>query len=437
MTTVRGSARRGGYRGGMGANEAAITGEERRHLRGLAERQAELARLPVMAQRRRQWTDLNDGRPGTRPPVVVETWTFDRDFLPESVFRCATPRARAIERELLRHIRNHDLIGDDKVVPETFDAGWVTEIDEFGVRIPMETAQDAQGVETGYRWEHPITDLERDFPKLRPASCRVDREATAHRIAELDALFGDLLPVRLRSGIMAPTMLTHRAIALMGMEVFFAAMLETPEAVHRLMAYLRDNALRVMRWAEAEGLLRVNSGNQESFGSSFNFTNRLPPESDEPARLENMWGATNSQESIGVSPAMYAEFCFPYYRAVAEPLGRLYYGCCEPAHPYWPDISRLPHLAKVSCPKWCDQRFLADALRGTGIVLSRKPDPNLIGVNPELDEEAWSTHIRETMEAARGVPLEIILRDVYTVHGDLGKPRRAVELARREIARFG
>ncbi|HEY6056557.1 MAG TPA: hypothetical protein VIV06_00920, partial [Candidatus Limnocylindrales bacterium] len=64
--------------------------DERAHLRALAARQAEYAALPVMAERERTWFDLNDGSPGARPPVVVETWTFDRDFLPEPVFGCRT-----------------------------------------------------------------------------------------------------------------------------------------------------------------------------------------------------------------------------------------------------------------------------------------------------------------------------------------------------------
>lgn len=411
--------------------------DERSYLRTLARRQADLAKLPVMEARQRQWTDLNDGTPHAKPPIIVETWTFDRDFLPEQAFRCASDFGRGVETQLLRNLRNFDLIHDDKVMPDTFDMGWAVEIDEFAVPVPVEMIQDAQGVETGYRWDHPITDLERDFHKLKPATCRVDRDATMQRKAALDDLLGDLLPVRIRTGTFGPTMLTHRAILLMGMEVFFGAMMEMPGMVHRLMAYLRDNALSVMQWAEAEGLLRANSGNQDSFGSSYNFTKQLPAESDEPVKLKDMWGSTNSQESIGVSPAMYHEFCAPYYSAIAEPLGRLYYGCCEPAHPYWKDIATYPHLSKVSCPKWCDQRFLADAIRGTGIVLSRKPDPNLIGVHPKLDEDAWRSHIRETLEVANGVPVEFLLRDVYTVHGDLAKPRRAVQIAREEITRAG
>ncbi len=124
------------------------------------------------------WYDLNDGRPGARPPVVVETWTFDRDFMPESVFRCASEVGRSIERQLLRNTRNHELIDDDKVMPDTFEIGWFVDIDEIGVQIASESIEDRQGITTGYRFLHPIKNLKEDFGLLKPAVCRVDRERT-------------------------------------------------------------------------------------------------------------------------------------------------------------------------------------------------------------------------------------------------------------------
>ena len=255
--------------------------------------------------------------------------------------------------------------------------------------------------------------------------------------AFLDDLLGDLLPVRIRTGTYGATMLTHRVVELMGMQAYLLAILDAPDAVHALMAYLRDNALRVMRWAESEGLLRLNNGNQDSFGSSYNFTERLPAPglNGGPVRLCDMWGASNSQETVGISPAQFHEFCFPYYRDVCEPVGLLYYGCCEPAHPFWDDIRRLPHLKKVSISRWCDEAFMGEALRGTEIVYSRKPHPNFLSVDERLDEDAWAAHIRETLDATRGVSVEFIVRDVYTVHGNLNNARRAVEIARREIDR--
>jgi len=426
-----------------------ISDQEHIYLRGLAQQQAEYAALPVMQQRKRMWYDLNDARPSARPPVIIETWTFDRDFLPADVFKCTSPTGRQIETQLLRNIRNHELIDDDKVMPDTFDIGWFMDVDEFGLKIETETVKDAEGVETGYRYLHPIHDLARDLPRLKPATFTVDREKTFAWQDFLTSLLGDHLPVVIRTWGHVSTMLTNRVIELMGMEAFFTAMLDQPEAVHKLMVYLRDNALRWQRWMESENLLRLNNGNQDSFGSSYNFTTRLPKTSPpsprgrgdggerqgEGVRWRDLWGCSNSQETVGISPRMFREFCFPYYAAVCEPMGLLYYGCCEPAHPFWNEISRLPHLKKVSISRWCDQKFMGDALPGSEIVFSRKPDPNFLSVDAHLDEEAWSAHIRETLEATRGVFVEFIIRDVYTLHGNLQNARRAVEIARREIDR--
>jgi len=403
-------------------------------LRELARKQAAYAALPVMQERRKMWYDLNDGR-YSRPPVVIETWTFDRDFMPHSVYQCQSDLGRGIEYQLRRCTRSHELIDDDKVVPDTFDVNWFTSIDEFGgVKITRQTAQDSQGQVLGYHNDYPIKDLVADFEKLKPVVCSVDKAKTHAYVAFLSEQFGDLLPVRIRSGTFGNGMLTQRAVELMGMEQFFLAMYECPDHVHKLMAYLRDNCLHMMHWAESEGLLRTNNGNQESFCSSYNFNTQLPTlAQDEPARLNQMWGCANSQETVGISPQMFHDFCYPYYHAVCQPVGLLYYGCCEPTHTFWEDIRKLPHLKKVSINRWTDQHFMAQAVKGTGVILSRKPDPNLLGVDVKLDEQAWRKHIRQTLEASRGVPLEILIRDVYTLHGDIGKARRAVEIARQEI----
>jgi hypothetical protein len=411
--------------------------EERTYLRELAKRQAELAGLPVMEERRKGWLALNDGLPGARPMIMVDNWTFDRDFMPESLYRCRTSEGKGIETQLLRSIRTQECIGDDKVVPATFDMFWFVNIDTHGVAIPVERVKDAQGYETGYHFLHPIKDLSRDIHLVKPVTCSVDRERTAAWKSFLEELLGDILPVTLRTGVMGATSLTQSVVRLMGMEAFFLAMYDAPEAVHALMARLRDNCLGSMRWAEAEGLLRVNNGNQNVAGSGFNFTAKLPaPGYTGPAaRLCDMWASAESQETVGIAPDMFGEFCAPYYRAVCEPLGLVYWGCCEPASPLWEHIRTMPHLKKVSISRWCDENFMGDALRGTEIIYSRKPDPKFLGVDVTLDEEAWAQHIRRTLEAARGVGVEFAIRDVYTVHGNLDKVRRAVEIARGEIER--
>jgi len=228
---------------------------------------------------------------------------------------------------------------------------------------------------------------------------------------------------------------------LMSMETFFMAMYDCPDTLHALLGLLRDNASRMCQWAEAEGLLVLNNGNQCTCGTCFNFTTQLPrrPAVPGPAKLADMWAGMDSQETVGVSPELFHKFCFPYYRDLAELFGLVYWGCCEPVDPIWElSISKLPHLKAVSISRWADQRYMADVLDGQGIVFSRKPNPNLLGVDVNLDEAAWAAEIRATLAATAGknIPVEFVVRDVYSLQGNLAKARRAVAIARAEIDQF-
>lgn len=413
---------------------------ERPILKELAKKQAEYAALPIMGEREAMWRAVNMGRGGTRPPVVIEEWTFGRDFLPDSILRCQSELGRQIERQLLQAVRSHELIDDDKVTPATFQIGWFTDLNEFGLTIPVDYIKDAEGVVTGYRFHHPIKNLQEDLHRLQPAAISVDREKTLAYKAFLEELFDGTLPVEIAcSGGGLPLFLTHRVIELMGMEAFFTAMYDFPDELHALFEYLTGNALRLMNFYEREGLLTPNNGNHMSFGSSFNFTDELPqPDyAGGPYRLKDMFLASNSQETVGVSPRMFKEFCLPYYTRVFEPAGLMYYGCCEPVSPLWDSVRQLPNLKKVSISRWCDEAFIGEALRGSAIVYSRKPDPNFLSVDQHLDEAAWAAHICASLQAARGCQMEIIIRDVYTLHGNLNNARRAVEVARREVDKAG
>ncbi len=414
---------------------------ELKYLRGLARRQAEIAALPVMAQRRRMWTAMNDARPGARPPFVIETWTFDRDFMPASIFRCQSEYGRRLEGGLLRNIRHHEILDDDHVCPDTLDMYWHVWCNEFGIEIPTTYAKDAEGVVTGYHFDCPIKDLNDGFDMVRPATFGLNRETTMEEKKFLEENFGDILPVVMRSGTYGNNSLTQRLIRLMSMETFFLAMYDCPDKLHALMAMLRDNVVRMARWAEKEGLLEINNGNQCTCGTCFNYTTLLPkaPVASGHVKLSDMWGVMDSQETVGVSPELFHEFCFPYYRDLAAMYGLVYWGCCEPADPIWEtSLSKLPNLKAVSISRWANHSFMAGVLAGKGIVFSSKPNPNLLGVDVRLNEDAWAKEIRGTLEltAGRNIPLEFVVRDVYSMHGNLEKPRRAVEIARREIDRF-
>ena len=411
-----------------------LSKDEISHLRKLAKRQAELAALPIMEARKKIWFDMNDNVAGARPPFAIESGSFDRDFMPESMLRCTSEYGKRLERNFLRHIRHHEIFNDDHVCPDTLDMEWHILFDEFGIQIETTRAKDS----AGYHVEHPIKDLEADgFDMIKPATSEVDRTSTMAEKSFLEETFGDILPVVIQNTLFCSNSLTQRVLRLMSMETLFLAMYDCPEKLHALMSLLRDNAIRQARWMEEEGLLKLNNRNQRTCNTCYNFTTLLPKRKVlDQVRLFDLWGVMDSQETVGVSPELFHEFIFPYYRDVAEMYGFVYWGCCEPSDPIWEtSLSKLPNLKAVSISRWANQKFMAEALDGKGIVYSRKPNPNLLGVDVELKEEAWAAEIRSTLDAVAGkkVNLEFVVRDVYSMHGNLGKASRAVEIAHHEI----
>lgn len=419
---------------------ACVTHEERLYLRELAKRQKEYASLPEMEEKEKNWFDLNMGRPAV-PPVVVETWTFDQDMMPEGILRCTSPEARKMEYRLLKQIREYELIHDDKVVPREYPVDYRVEVNEFGIPVEERHAVDAQGRSVGYEYHSPIQDLEEDFHLLKPASLKIDRERTEEEVQLAREVLGDILPVTLR-GIPPIIAMPWQASRLLGLEGMMLSMYDCPDAMHELMAYLTDNQNRIMEAYEKEGILTLNNRNQETCMSSYGFTKELPlrvegsprqedsPEGDGKIRLKDIWIWAEAEETASISPEMFEEFFLPYMARACSRMGLIYYGCCEPMERNWPGlIQAIPNIRKVSVSPFSNQEQMGEMLRGTGIVFSRKPLANYLSIDSSLDEEAWKGHIRETLEAARGCQCEIIMRDIYQV-GSLEKVRRAVELAK-------
>ena len=407
---------------------------DRERLRRLAFRQRELAEGQASKRRIQLWRELNDSG-SLHPPIAVETWTFDPDFLPPSLLECEGEEARRLEYGFLTHIRREEEIRDDQPVPDACYIGWGISVNRFGLPVATTFAEDAQGRAIGYRQEHPIRDLCADIKKLRPVEIRMDKAATFERQARLDALFGDLLPVRI-AGPALEIHLTSHLIALMGMEYFYTCLYDYPEEMAELMRYITDNERRLLTFYEENGLLRPTD-DYRHIATSYLSTSRAPG-SGEAVRLRDVWAWAEAEETVGLSPRMFTEGILPYFRELGEMAGKIYYGCCEPMQDTLPAILQaLPRIGKVSVSPWSDEAKVAELLRGTGIVYSRKPRASLVGVAETLDEDAFRSHIAATLEAARGCPCEFIFRDIYTVHGNLGKIRRAVELTREVIDKAG
>jgi len=414
---------------------------DRRVIRELAARRAEIAALPIMAERKRQWRALHDLRP-ERPMILFETATVHRYVAPQEL-RCEQPILRAVEAVMREDIRHFDEVGDDLVLEPYYRVGWDLQASPWGVDIVQVPAEVAEGeIPLGYTFEFPIRQPA-DVALLRPRSFSVDSPRTLERARLLEDTIGDLLPIRVgnydhfmvEQGAESWAGnyfigLTWQIYRFIGNDGLLSWVYDSPQSIHALMEYMASDRERMFAFLESEGLIVPNTDSQMAGPRAYGYVSDLPdPDSTEPARLADLWCWAESQETTMISPAMYEEFFLPYIARVANRFGLVYYGCCEPIHDRLELImAAIPNMRSVSVTPWADFDTVAGML-GRDYVFSRKPDPVPIS-GPSPHWERAEADLRRTLEAARDCNVELLFRDVYDVGGDRSRLARWVNLAR-------
>lgn len=396
-------------------------------LRELAKRFAEITNTPEMEQRRQRWFAHNDMAEG-KPMVLCFPEGSWPELIGEKDLACEEPAARGYEMALRQKIYWHDVIGDDAAQEACWYVQPAVSLGDYGVDAHYSYGNDRGS----YRWEHPLKNLQDDLGMLRMPECTHDRQETDRRFNEASDLFCGILDVRLRPGLDFWTLgLTIDAIRLIGLENLFLYMVDDPEGLHRLMAFLRDSKMRMLDWYESEPCLAVPNDRDGYTGSGGQAYTRSF-EGQAGSKLLRMWGFAESQETVGVSPRMFGEFIFPYQLPLLERFGLNCYGCCEPVHERMRYINRIPRLRRVSVSPWCDQHLMAGEL-GRRAVFSRKPNPAFICAS--FNGDAARADIASTLDAARGCNIELIMKDTHTVQNEPWRIARWVQIAREEIAR--
>lgn len=409
-----------------------ITLSDRKRLRDLAKKQADLSQTPLQQQRIAQWKALHRFE-SIRPMILLEMGTFEHEII-SPLLQCESEAAREVETKLLQNTLPAELFDDDFIVPSIFPLQWQTDFAPFGLHIQKAYVEDSQKRAIGHQFQHVISDLASGYEKLGPSHWHVDREATHRQRDFLADLLGDILPVQLRMDALYAVPTQH-VVHMMGMENMLFAMMDTPDLFQSLMQHIADDYCAFFDFLEKEQLLMPTMDAGRLGQGTYCYTDELPNNaSDHPLTTHDVWGFMDSQETIGISPEMFKALVFPCYSQIAARYGLLSYGCCEPVHTIWENcISTLSKLRKISISPWCDQHFMGERLQGKRIVYHRKPSANYLGVGKILDENAIRSHIIESIDAASGCTLEFTQRDVYTIDHNPKKARRYVQIIRECI----
>ena len=409
-----------------------ISVKDREVLRKLGSRIAEIGNLAVMQERRKLWKKLN-ALEAERPMILCEMSGICDVIVPAHGLQCEGEWARGVERGLRSRIYHFENVGDDVVVDPYISYKYKINRSNFGLQ-PVVHSGSYDDVLGSYRWDPPISDIEEGMKKLHFRELSVDHDATSANKSLLEDVFAGVLPVEHRGWYFWTQGLTIAIIDLIGLEGLMYAMVDQPEQLHRLMAFMRDEHLNFLKWHEQHGLLFANNQDDYIGSGGCGYTDLLPQKDyipGMPGRLKDMWGLSESQETVGISPEMFEEFVFPYQLPVISMFGFACYGCCEPLDSRWHIVKRIPNLRRVSVSPWANQKKMADYL-SKDYIYSRKPSPTLVST-AHWDEGLLREDIKHTLDITRGLNVEIILKDVHTLCKDPERLAKWTRIVREEI----
>ena len=410
----------------------AVSERDKGILRNFAKRIAKIGSDPIMNERRRLWKKIN-ALDMERPVIMVETWGAIDEIIPVDTLTCEGEWARGMERGLLDKIFWYEQLRDDVVITPRITYGNCVTSTDYGV-VEARHWGDNNGALSSFTWDPPLKDLPADLDKLHFREHTLDEATTQRQKALLEDIFEGILPVEKRSAYWWSQGLTMAAVFLLGLEQLMLAMYDQPEGLHALMAFLRDDQMRMLDWFEGNGLLTLNNEDDYVSSGSRGHTDLLP-QSDyvpgSPARIKDLWGLSESQETVGVSPELFEEFVFQYQAPIISRFGFACYGCCEPVDSRWHVIKKIPNLRRVSVSPWANVEKMAANLGGD-YIFSRKPNPAYVSTG-KWDEDLIRADLRRTLQATKGLNVELILKDVHTVNHEPWRLGRWVEIAREEI----
>jgi len=405
-------------------------------LRELANQYAEIAALPAQDEKRRLWSDHYSLKP-TRVPVVIgfgmhNMWC--REVFGDAVMQCEDPFYRGYERDLRMRMFAYDT-GDDSVqepwltlaVPQVWRRPGL-----WGVDDSLRRLDDAKDGSAGC-YNPPLKTWD-DIANLHPMRHETDEKAGARNFDNLASAVGDILEIDV---MRQPVYLglngdISTSIAkLRGLEQLMADMYESPDELHKLLAFMRDGILANNREAEDAGHFTMTCSRNQKVP----YANGLetPKANSGPRKRGELWGFFAAQEYALVSPEFHDEFLFRYQLPIMEKFGLTHYGCCEDLGRKITMLRQLKNLRSIAVAPLADVRRCAEQIGGD-YVMSWRPNP-ASRVCCGYDETRIGKIVRKAMDDSAGCFVHINLKDVETLEGDATRMKRWVRKVREVVGK--
>jgi hypothetical protein len=404
--------------------------KDRSILRRLADQQAEIACLPIHAEKILEWKRLNGNQSG-RPLVWLnEIPWHEMDVEGELILQTTGPFCQDVERTFRQTIYQWNHLPADMVVEAKFFSPLVIHDSGFGISEHSEKVVTDQTSDIVSRDYQPQIDNEKDLEKIRFPIISHDEESSERNFQSLEDAFGDILTIE-KVGIVhswfAPW---DGLIQWWGVQKAMMDLVLRPDLVHLAMNRLVNCYLsRLEQWQE-QNLLSVTEGNYRVGSGGLGYTYELPQPDYNSRQVHpsDQWGCGAAQIFSGISPKMHEEFALQYERRWMEHFGLNYYGCCDALHNKMEILKTIPNLQKVSVSPWANLEKMVENSDGK-YVLSYKPNPAIFAVD-HWDPDTSRENLREVLEITKGCVVEIIMKDISTVRY---QPQRLWEWSRKAM----
>ena len=411
-----------------GRQSCEIPQADRVILRDLAQNVAEIAARSDQHEKMKLWKEHN-ALALTRPLIFCDPESAWHEIFPAAALQCNSPLGRIWEFKLRKEIHWGDVIKDDRPILPEFRVQTVFRHTSRG----LEATVYGNTMGKAYHWDSPLKDTAL-LKDLKPRRIVIDYEKTELLLNTARDVFHGILEVFEEGSFWWSFGLTGDAIMLRGFEQMMLDMYDHPDFLHGLMAFLLDEAQQILTDLERCGALTPNAGIDFVGTGGYGYTDDLPLRG-RGVNLKDLWGFSESQESVGLSRECFQEFIFPYQLKILERFGLNIYGCCEPLERWWDSVRLIPRLRKVTVSPWSDPFVMAEMI-GKDYVYIRKVNPAHMAL-PFMDEASARKQLRDTFSAARAYDCrtEVLLRDVITLGGNIENAARWTRMANEESAR--
>jgi hypothetical protein len=410
----------------MAGTGAQLPVQEVALVRELAGQVMAIAQEPRMAAILQRWRDVNALRVPDRAPVWCRPVGCWRELLPPEALGCRHPWLRGVEYGF-RQLLLKRAIDDDTPVEASFAVPVAFDVDPpnwWGVEVKRHAS-----AATGGAWAYdPPLKTDADFDRLVLPRVTVNAGETQRRLEQAAELFAGIMPVRQVCTPPLGATLGTPAADLRGLAPLMLDMLDAPELLHRLMAFLRDAAMGVLDQVEALGLITPNTADPMTCSDPL-----APPSPAGTYSLQHCWGMANSQEFDQVSAAMWEEFCLDYQRPLLARYGLVGYGCCENLTCKLDGVFSLPNLRIITCSAWTNLERVIERAGTDYCIMWRQKASDV--VFPD-DLATIRQGLEAGLERLRGCRYQIVLRELETLAGHPDRLSEWTRLAKELAARY-